>query len=103
MQQQVLEVALQGDACLAHWSALRDSAERSNTPEAELLKLIATVREEATRCRAERQDNIRNLLPDSLKMKFNALDEPALPNVLHFGLHNRMDCDVCVTPKPSRE
>jgi uncharacterized UBP type Zn finger protein len=103
MQKQVLEVALQGDACLAHWKAFRDSAEASSMPEAELLELIASVHEEVARCRTERQDNIRNLLPDSLKMRFNSLDEPALPNVLHFGLHNRMDCNVCVTPKPSRE
>ena len=103
MQQEVLEVALQGDACLAHWRALQDSAEASTMPEGELLKVLTRVREETTRCRTERQDNIRNLLPDSLKAKFNALDAPARPNVLHFGLHNRMDCEVCVTPKPSEE
>ena len=103
VQQQVLEVALQGDACLAHWRAHQDSAEASNMPEAELLKVLTQVREETTRCRNARQDNIRNLLPDSLKVKFNALDAPARPNVLHFGLHNRMDCEVCVNPNPSEE
>ena len=99
MQQEVLEVALQGDACLTHWRALQDSAEASSMPEAELLNLLAKVREETTRCRTERQNNIHNILPDSLKARFSALDEPARPNVLHFGLHNRMDCEVCVTPK----
>ena len=72
-------------------------------PEAELLHVLTKVREESTRCRNERQDNIRKLIPDSLKMKFNALDEPARPNVLHFGLHNRMDCEVCVTTKPPQK
>ena len=72
-------------------------------PEGELLKVLTRVREETTRCRNERQDNIRNLLPDSLKAKFKALDAPSRPNVLHFGLHNRMDCEVCVNPKPSEE
>ena len=103
VQQQVLEVALQGDACLAHWRAHQDSAEASTMPEGELLKVLTRVREETTRCRNERQDNIRNLLPDSLKAKFKALDAPSRPNVLHFGLHNRMDCEVCVNPKPSEE
>ena len=103
MQQEVLEVALQGDACLAHWRAHQDSAEASSMPEAKLLNVLARVRKETTRCRTERQDNIRNLLPDSLKAKFNALDEPARPNVLHFGLHNRMDCKVCVTLKPPQK
>ena len=103
VQRQVLEVALQGDACLAHWRAHQDSAEASTMPESELLKVLTRVREETTRCRNARQDNIRNLLPDSLKAKFNALDAPARPNVLHFGLHNRMDCEVCVNPKPSEE
>ena len=99
MQQEVLEVALQGDACLTHWRSLQDSAEASSMPEAELLNLLAKVREETTRCRTERQNNIHDILPDSLKAMFSALDEPARPNVLHFGLHNRMDCKVCVTPK----
>ena len=103
VRQQVLEVALQGDACLAHWRAHQDSAEASTMPEADLLTLLTKVREETTRCRDERQEHIRNLLPDSLKAKFNALDAPARPNVLHFGLHNRMDCEVCVNPKPSEE
>lgn len=103
VQMKVLEVALQGDACLAHWRAQQVSAEASSMPEAELLHLLTKVREESSRCRNERQDNIRKLIPDSLKMKFNALDEPARPNVLHFGLHNRMDCEVCVTTKPPQE
>ena len=103
VQQQVLEVALQGDACLAHWRAHQDSAEASTMPEAELLKVLTRVHQEKSRCRNARQDNIRNLLPDSLKVKFNALDAPARPNVLHFGFHNRMDCEVCVNPKPSEE
>lgn len=72
-------------------------------PEADLLTVLTKVREETTRCRDERQEHIRNLLPDSLKAKFNALAAPARPNVLHFGLHNRMDCEVCVNPKPSEE
>ena len=64
MQQEVLEVALQGDACLTHWRALQDSAEASSMPEAELLNLLAKVREETTRCRTERQNNIHDILPD---------------------------------------
>ena len=103
MQQEVLEVALRGDACLTHWRALQDSAEASSMPEAELLNVLAMVREETTRCRTERQNNIHDILPDSLKARFSALDEPARPNVLHFGLHNRMDCKVCVTPKSPQQ
>ena len=103
IRQQVLEVALQGDACLAHWRAHQDLAEASTMPEAELLNVLTKVRKETTRCRDERQENIRNLLPDSLKAKFNALDAPARPNVLHFGQHNRIDCEVCVNSKPSEK
>lgn len=103
VRQLVLEVALQGDACLAHWRAHQDSAEASPMPEEELLDILMKVREETNRCRNERQEHIRNLLPDSLKAKFNALDAPARPNVMHFGLHNRMDCQVCVYPKPFEE
>ena len=99
VQKDVFEVALQGDACMAIWRALQDSAEASSMQEAELLNVLAMVREETSRCRTERHNNIHNILPDSLKAKFIALDEAARPNVLHFGLHNRMDCKVCVTPK----
>ena len=40
VQRQVLEVALHGDACLAHWRAHQDSAEASTMPEGELLKVL---------------------------------------------------------------
>jgi hypothetical protein len=82
--QRVLEAALPWDACLAHWNAQQDSLESADIGEAA--------------CRQQRKRDIRAALPEHLRAPYDDLAQPERPAVLHFGLHNRMECVVC---KPS--
>lgn len=91
----LLEVALPWDACLAHWNAYRDSVESANIEEAELLEAMVMLRSNLGDCRTERSLAIRASLDSLQRIEFDKLSLPEKPRVLHFGLHNRMDCVVC--------
>lgn len=96
--QRVLEAALPWDAGLAHWNARQDSLESADISEAALLASMADVRRELAACRQQRKRDIRAALPEPLRTTYDDMAQPERPAVLHFGLHNRMECVVC---KPS--
>ena len=91
----LLEAALPWDACLAHWNAFRDSVESASIEEAQLLEAMVMVRSNLGACRTERSLAIRVSLDSLQRLEFDKLSLPEKPRVLHFGLHNRMDCVVC--------
>lgn len=95
----LLEAALPWDACLAHWNAFRDSVESANIEEAQLFEAMVMVRSNLDDCRAERSLAIRASLDSLKRLDFDKLSLPEKPRVLHFGLHNRMDCVVCKPEK----
>lgn len=96
----VLNTALACDSCLAHWKMYKDSLQRAPLDESEILRGIQRASAEMTACRERRTQQIRAGLPDSLRSDFDNLNPPAKPQVLHFGIHNRMDCKVCKTQSP---
>ena len=91
----LLEAALPWDACLAHWNAFRDSVESANIKEDQLLEAMIMVGSNLGACRTERSLAIRASLDSLQRLEFDKLSLPEKPRVLHFGLHNRMDCVVC--------
>ena len=97
--QAILEAALPWDACLAHWNEMQDSLEAAPMSESELLQALAPVRTALGQCRASRSKDIRAALDSTAQVDFDALALPERPRVLHFGVHNRMDCNVCKTPQ----
>ena len=98
--QAILQAALPWDACLAHWNHIQDSLEAAPMSESELLKALGPVRTALGDCRSSRSKDIRAALDSSARVAFDALALPERPRVLHFGVHNRMDCNVCKTPQP---
>ena len=48
-------------------------------------------------CKTSRNVLTTLALPQELRAKFEQLTSPSRPSVLHFGIHNRMDCNVCKT------
>lgn len=98
--QAILEAALPWDACLAHWNDIQDSLEAAPMSESELLQALGPVGIALGECRASRSKDIRAALDSSVRVDFDALALPERPRVLHFGVHNRMDCNVCKTPQP---
>ena len=91
----LLEAALPWDACLAHWNAHRDSLESATISEDELLEAMIPVQTHLDNCRTERTRAMRASLDSLSRITFDRLSLPEKPRVLHFGLHNRLDCVVC--------
>ena len=52
--------------------------------------------ENVKQCKTSR--NVMTTLPHELRVRFEKIISPTRPAVLHFGIHNRMDCNIC---KPS--
>ena len=100
--QAILAAAMPWDACLAHWNDILDSLEAAPISESELLKSMGPVRIALDACRSSRSTDIRAALDSSARAAYDALALPERPRVLHFGVHNRMDCNVCKTPQPPR-
>lgn len=98
--QRLLQAALPWDVCLAHWNAVQDSLEAAPISESELLSALAPVREELGRCRDLRSKAMRDALPENMKQAFDQLVAPGRPSVLHFGIHNRLECVVCKPQDP---
>lgn len=100
LRNMVLNTALACDSCLTHWKMHQDSLQRAPLAETEILRAMQRASAEMTACRERRTQQIRAGLPDSLRSDFDNLNPPAKPQVLHFGIHNRMDCKVCKTQSP---
>lgn len=98
--QAILEAALPWDACLTHWNDIQDSLEAAPMSETELLHALGPVRTALGDCRSSRSKDIRAALDSTARVAYDALALPERPRVLHFGVHNRMDCNVCKTPQP---
>jgi len=54
-----------------------------------------TAGENFKQCKTSRNVLITLALPQELRVRFEQLISPSRPAVLHFGIHNRMDCNVC--------
>jgi hypothetical protein len=54
-----------------------------------------TAGENFKQCKTSRNVLTTLALPQELRVRFEQLISPSRPAVLHFGIHNRMDCDVC--------
>jgi hypothetical protein len=59
-----------------------------------LLRLNAATQEKSD-LRAVRELDIKALLTPSQRTVYEEKIAPSKPAVLHFGIHNRMDCNVC--------
>lgn len=99
---EVLRAALPFDACLAHWKSVQDSVETLDIPESELFSSIRNVQKELGACRRARSQAMRKVIPEELKQPFDQLADPGMPQVLHFGMHNRLDCTVCKPSNPNQ-
>ena len=54
-----------------------------------------TAGENFKQCKTSRNVLTTLALPQELRVRFEQLISPSRPAVLHFGIHNRMDCNVC--------
>ena len=73
-------------------------AEEPSVNEEERLKDLNMRSDAIKRCRDERDLNIELALTPEQKEIYLTQIKIAKPQVLHFGVHDRMNCPVCVSP-----
>ena len=89
IRKEVWEIIVEGDRCLSELKKMRKNAE---------LEEIKLISKDIKDCRTRRNISIQIIFPIKMRGIFEELTSPNRPAVLHFGLHNRADCNVC---KPS--
>ena len=85
------EILLEGDQCISELKNLRKNA---------TLEALKQITKDLKQCLTRRNTSIQIVLPLKMRTVFQELTSPNRPAVLHFGLHNRADCNVC---KPSNQ
>jgi hypothetical protein len=88
-RKEVWEILLEGDQCISELKTLRKNA---------TLEELNRITKDLKQCLTRRNTSIQIVLPLKMRTVFQELTSPNRPAVLHFGLHNRADCNVC---KPS--
>lgn len=92
-RKEVWEILSKGDQCISEFKTLRKNA---------TLEELQRITKDIKLCITRRNTSIQIVLPLKMRSVFQELTSPNRPAVLHFGLHNRVDCNVCKTPKSSK-
>ena len=83
------------DSCISEYSRKIMDVEQSDASEDEILKKVLELQGLKKSCSELRNAMIKLDLPLDLRATFDELIAPNRPAVLHFGIHNRADCNVC--------
>jgi hypothetical protein len=89
----------QGTVCQTAWELDRISLRRSvaeSRNDAALADTLAALRAEEVGVRNARNAQLLASLPMELWPALREVLDPPKPAVLHFGVHDRMKCEVCV-------
>ena len=92
-RKQVWAILLEGDQCISELKRQRKNA---------TLEELQRITNKIKQCLTRRNTSIQIVLPLKMRTVFQELTSPNRPAVLHFGLHNRADCNVCKTPNSSK-
>ena len=92
-RKEVWKILLEGDKCISELKNLRKNA---------TLEELKRITKDLKQCLTRRNTSIQIVLPLKMRTVFQELTSPNRPAVLHFGLHNRSDCNVCKPPNQSK-
>jgi hypothetical protein len=85
-RKEVWDIIVDGDRCLSELKNMRKNAE---------LEEMIQINKDIKDCKTRRNTSIQIIFPIKMRGIFDVLTSPNRPAVLHFGLHNRADCNVC--------
>lgn len=92
---EVFNLVADYDSCIDSYNKKIKEVEKSNASEDEILLKVTELYKRKKTCVDMRNAKINLKLPPDLRMTFDQLIAPNRPAVLHFGIHNRADCNVC--------
>ncbi|MBM72417.1 MAG: hypothetical protein CL847_06505 [Crocinitomicaceae bacterium] len=96
MRSEVFDLIVKCDYCIEDYNKKIKEVEKSVVSEDEILESVTELYRRKKRCIELRNAQIHLKLPFELRATFNELIAPNRPDVLHFGIHNRADCNVCI-------
>lgn len=96
VRQDVFERIIDCDECVGVLEKQIDEIEKSSENEGTILEKIIYYNGLKRDCVEYRNSSILLKLPVELRGTFMKLVAPNRPAVLHFGIHNRADCKVCI-------
>lgn len=95
--------ALEADSIyLTCWQAVQQLnneikvIERSEASEKEISMRVSIKAQERRDLKAERDAAVQRLLSKEQLAIYEEKIKPAKPQVMHFGIHNRADCKICL-------
>lgn len=95
VRKEVFETIVEFDGKISDLNSKIKKFERSDLSEDEILENVLEVNRNKKVSVSLRNATIKLQLPVELRSKFEELIAPNRPAVLHFGIHNRADCNVC--------
>tara|TARA_B110000444_G_scaffold260597_1_gene308221 strand:+ start:1970 stop:3832 length:1863 start_codon:yes stop_codon:yes gene_type:complete len=99
VRKQAFEVILEADNRLAEIRRKIKEVESSSLSEEQILTSMIELNQQKKDIRSQTNSSIKLGLHRSLWTQFDKITGVNRPSVLHFGIHNRLDCNVCI-PKP---
>ncbi len=98
LQEQLLDTLFYAYAReFAALDAQMKAAERDPAlSEEDVVLRMHVISQERTDLRAVRELDIKTILTPEQRVVYEERIQPAKPNVLHFGIHNKMDCNICI-------
>ncbi|MBM55861.1 MAG: hypothetical protein CMB32_04805 [Euryarchaeota archaeon] len=95
VRKEIFETIVEFDGKISDLNSKIKKFERSDLSEDEILENVMEVNRNKKVSVSLRNATINLQLPVELRSKFEELIAPNRPAVLHFGIHNRADCNVC--------
>jgi hypothetical protein len=99
IRKKVFDIIIKSDKALSELRKKIKEVESSSHSEEEILKSMINLNNLKKDIRADRKDSIKLYLHQSLQPQFDVITGVNRPSVLHFGIHNRLDCNVCLPKK----
>ena len=95
VREKVFNHVVKCDSCINEYIRKIKDVERLDAIEDEILNKVLELQGLKKSCSELRNAMIKLDLPLDLQATFDELIAPNRPAVLHFGIHNRADCNVC--------
>jgi len=96
VRKKVFDIINEADNSLNDLRKTIKEVESSSQTEEEILKAMIKLNNQKKDIRADRNVSIKLYLHRNLWPQFDVITGVNRPSILHFGIHNRLDCRVCL-------
>jgi hypothetical protein len=97
LRKEVFDEIVTCDICISELKKELKLIERSDASEDDIYMQMLNNKQKQKDCLEHRNASINIKLHSDMRAIFSELTSPFRPAVLHFGIHNRADCNVCKT------